>query len=108
MKKTLAILLSVLMLMSLLTACGQEPTQSDVSDTPVPKADVNVVAIAGPTGVGLVKLMENNKNGTAANNYHFTVVSDPQQAVAAVSNGSANIAAVPTNLHVTACLFIER
>lgn len=101
MKKTLTIFLAILMLTSLLTACGQEPTQSDVSDTPLPKTDVNVVAIAGPTGVGLVSLMDKQANGTATNNYDFTVVSDPQQAVAAISNGSANIAAVPTNLAST-------
>lgn len=101
MKKTLTIFLAILMLASLLTACGQEPTQSDVSDTPLPKTDVNVVAIAGPTGVGLVSLMDKQANGTAEHNYNFTVVSDPQQAVAAISNGSANIAAVPTNLAST-------
>ena len=100
MKKVLAVLLSALLSVGLLTACGD--TQSDnSSDAPAVKAQVNVVGIAGPTGVGLVSLMENNKNGTATNDYNFTIVSDPQQAVAAVSNRSADIAAVPTNLAST-------
>ncbi len=100
MKKLTAILLSVLLMVGLLTACGD--TQSDSSsNAPAAKAQVNVVGIAGPTGVGLISLMENNKNGTATNNYNFTIVSDPQQAVAAVSNRSADIAAVPTNLAST-------
>ncbi len=99
MKKLLALLLSV-MLMVGPAACGQadEPVSSD---TPADKATVNVVAIAGPTGVGLVSLMDSNQKGTAANQYNFTVVNDPQQAVAAVANKSADIAAVPTNLAST-------
>ena len=99
MKKIIALLVSALLFVSLLTACGKQPEST--SGAPVEKANVSVVAIAGPTGVGLVNLMENGKNGTAANNYTFTVVNDPQQAVAAVVNKSANIAAVPTNLAST-------
>lgn len=101
MKKLTAILLSALLLVSVLTACGQASNPDSSSAAPVEKASVNVVAIAGPTGVGLVDLMEDNKNGAAANNYNFTVVSDPQQAVAAVANKTADIAAVPTNLAST-------
>ncbi len=101
MKKLTAILLSALLLVSVLTACGQGTEPDSSSEVPAEKADVSVVAIAGPTGVGLVDLMEKNVNRQAANNYTFTVVTDPQQAVAAVANGSANIAAVPTNLAST-------
>ncbi len=101
MKKLSAILLSALLLVSLLTACGQGAAPESSSAAPVEKANVNVVAIAGPTGVGLVDLMEDSKNGASANGYTFTVVSDPQQAVAAVANKSADIAAVPTNLAST-------
>ena len=102
MKKLTAILLFALLLVSVLTACGQDAApDSSIPDAPAVKTDVNVVGIAGPTGVGLVQLMENNKNGAATNNYNFTIVSDPQQAVAAVSNRSADIAAVPTNLAST-------
>ncbi len=99
MKKLLSMVLSIMLIIGL-TSCGQasDPVSSN---TPSTKATINVVAIAGPTGVGLVSLMENNKNGTAANQYNFTVVSDHQQAVAAVTNGDANIAAVPTNLAST-------
>ncbi len=97
MKKPLAIILSILLVLSL-AACGQ---QTPDASEPAVKTDVKVTAIAGPTGIGLVKLMESQTYGTAANNYTFNVVSDPQQAVAAVTNGSADIAAVPTNLAST-------
>lgn len=101
MKKLTALLLSALLLVSLLTACNQDVAPDSSSEAPTEKASVNVAAIAGPTGVGLVDLMEKNVGGAAANDYRFTVVNDPQQAVAAISNKSADIAAVPTNLAST-------
>ncbi len=101
MKKLTALLLSALLLISVLTACGQGGAPESSSAAPVEKANVSVVAIAGPTGVGLVDLMDANKKNEAANNYAFTIVTDPQQAVAAVANKSADIAAVPTNLAST-------
>ncbi len=101
MKKLFALILSTLLILSL-AACGQAtPDSSSTPAEPAIKADVKVTAIAGPTGIGLVKLMESQTYGTTANNYTFNVVSDPQQAVAAISNGSADIAAVPTNLAST-------
>ncbi len=100
MKKYVAVVLAAVLSLMMLAGCGQtEVTSSDVK--PVEKADVNVTAIAGPTGVGMVSLMEKNEEGAAANNYTFNLVSDPQQAVAAVTKGTADIAAVPTNLAST-------
>ena len=88
------------MLLGLAAGCGSEtPVEEPAAEYQA--VDVNITAIAGPTGVGLVDLMQKQTDGTAANNYTFNVVSDPTQAVAAISNGSADIAAVPTNLAST-------
>lgn len=65
------------------------------------KVKMNVTAIAGPTGVGMAQLMAQNDARKTANEYKFNVVTDPTQAVAAISSGSADIAAVPTNLAST-------
>ena len=103
MKKLLVLLLSVLLVMGLLAGCGAEGAetktkdeQENVEQENVEKAKINITAIAGPTGVGLVDLMQKQADGKAANEYTFNVVSAPDQAVAAVVNGSADIAAVPT------------
>ncbi len=91
MKKVSLILLALVMMVSMIAGCGGS----------YEAVDVKITAIAGPTGVGLVDLMQKQDEGKAANNYSFDVVTVPDQAVAAVVNGTADIAAVPTNLAST-------
>lgn len=68
---------------------------------PKAKTKVRITTIAGPTGVGMVNLMAGQDAGTAANDYTFDLVNDPTKAVSAISGGSTDIAAVPTNLAST-------
>ncbi len=98
MKKLLALIVSVLLLFSLAACGGNEPADNSSAPAPAPKTKVNITAIAGPTGMGLVSLMDAQTKGTAANDYAFEVVSDPQKALTAIVNSSADIAAVPTNV----------
>lgn len=81
MKKMIAVLL--MMSIFLTAACAvAEP--------------VRVYALKGPTGIGMVQMMNNN-DGT----YEFTLAGAPDEVVAAVVSGNADIAAVPTNLAAT-------
>ena len=96
MKKYMALVLSVLLMISALVGCNPAAVEDEYE-----AVDVNITAIAGPTGVGLVSLMEKQDVGKAGNNYTFNVVNAPDQAVAAIVNGTADIAAVPTNLAST-------
>ncbi len=93
MKKWMSIVLATLLAITLLAGCG--------ASAPEEKTSVNVCAIAGPTGVGMVSLMEQDAKGTATNEYTFNLVNDPTQAVAAITQKTADIAAVPTNLAST-------
>ena len=92
MKRVIAILMVSLLVVGVFAGCGKEEKQG---------AEVRITAIAGPTGVGLVDLMQKSADNATANTYTFNVVSDPTQAVAAITNGTADIAAVPTNLAST-------
>ncbi len=107
MKKLIAILLTLVLCLGL-AACGTDTTSSDnkseavseaVSDTAEPEESVTlkVLTLKGPTGIGMAKMMEDNTAGK----YAFTVAGQPTEAVAAVSTGKADIAAVPTNLAST-------
>ena len=93
MKKTVSILL-VFAIMLAFAACGAK------NETYQP-VTMKVAGLAGPTGVGLVKLMSDKDAGTAKNDYQFSVVSDPQEIVAGMLNGSYDIAACPVNLAAT-------
>ena len=101
MKKYIALMSAVLLLVAMFAGCSRTIDDASNSDAAVNKASVNVTAIAGPTGVGMVSLMDKDAQGTSTNDYTFNVVTAPEQAVAAITNGSADIAAVPTNLAAT-------
>lgn len=83
MKKLFAMILTLCLAMSLASFAVAEEA-------------INVYALKGPTGIGLVKVMNDN-DGT----YSFTLAGAPDEVTAAVINGEANIAAVPTNLAAT-------
>ena len=91
MKKFAKILALIATIAMILTAagCGSSP------------ADINVAVIKGPTGVGMVSLMDQAKSGKASNNYTFTVASAPTEVVPLLATGETDIAAVPTNLAAT-------
>lgn len=96
-KSLLALFLAVVMLFALV-ACGgssdNDTTTADTSaDTTV--ADVtekiNVAAISGPTGMGMVDMMDDEK-------YSFKLTSDPTEIVSLITTKAADIAACPLNL----------
>ena len=74
----------------------EEPT-SVVEETTYEAVDINVGTIKGPTGAGMVKLMDDAANGAAANNYTFTLSADASEVVTKVVAGEYDIACLPTN-----------
>ena len=116
MKKMIAFVLALMMVLSM-TACAQEeaqptaaataaPTEAAVETTAAPEtvaaaAPINVMVLNGTTGFGMASLMDAAANGKAAQEYNFTVETDASNIVAALANGSADIAALPTNAAAT-------
>lgn len=81
MKKIFALLLALALTLSMATGVLAD------------NAPINVYALKGPTGIGMVKLMNDN-DGT----YAFTLAGATDEIVSAVASGAADIAAAPTNL----------
>ena len=112
MKKLFAIVLALVMVLSV-TACAKEEAQPNVAETAAPteaapvevpaetappaSAPVNVMVLNGTTGFGMANLMDAAAKGEAAQEYNFTVETDASNIVAALANGSVDIAALPTN-----------
>lgn len=72
------------------TSCTPKTEQAAVT--------VNVMALKGPTAMGMVKLMEDNAEGRSNNNYNFEIVGTADEVVAKLTKGETDIAAVPANL----------
>lgn len=70
----------------------------EVQDKGTDKIEINIAALKGPTGMGMVKLMEDAANGSAANNYKFTVAGEADVISTGLVKGEFDIAAVPCNL----------
>ena len=94
MKKLLALLLAAIMVFALVS-CNNDNNNGKNENEDV---TVRVMALKGPTGMGMVQLMENDQNGTSANDYDFTLAAAPTEVVAAIVKGSVDIAAIPVNL----------
>lgn len=118
--KLLALTLAIIAALSLfvLASCGktETPDTPDLEETkneetkeetkeeetaaePEAKPEkIRVITLAGPTGMGMAKLIEDDTNGKAAYDYEFTVASAPDQVSPEVIKGNYDIAAVPVNL----------
>ena len=60
---------------------------------------VNILALNGPTAMGMVSLMNQADQGEVADeNYNFQIVASPDEVTSAIAQGTADIAAVPANL----------
>ena len=90
-------------LMAAVLAAGCASTPSSSSSAPsdgssAAKSAVRIQTIKGPTGIGMVHLMDAQEKGTAQNDYTFTVASSPDEISAKILNNEVDIAAAPTNL----------
>jgi NitT/TauT family transport system substrate-binding protein len=91
MKKILVLLLVLCVGVAAFTGCKKEVTGGKA----------NVVALKGPTGMGMVKLMEDDELEKSTNDYTFRLVGAPDEIVGLITTGEVDIAAVPTNLAAT-------
>lgn len=87
MRKVVAMLLCVGMIAGVLSGCGAKE-----------KAELHVVALTGPTGIGMVKLMADNEAEDTDVNYTFELVGAADEITGKIVNGDVDIAAVPCNL----------
>ncbi len=103
MKKTITLLLSMIMLLSVVSCADKNNTNlnsiADVSsETSVEKKQVNMAVLKGPTAFGTLGLMDSNDKGQSKNKYNFTVSAAPDEVNGKIIKGEVDIAAVPANV----------
>lgn len=120
MKKLTSLMLTAALALSLLAGCapkapagsGSSGSQSgsgsdssssasgsgSASQPEDGRATVNFTVLSGPTGVGAAQLLSENQGGATLNDYAVTVAAENKEVTDALVNGSADIAAVATNV----------
>ncbi len=73
-----------------MTAC----TKADKQD----KTTINVAALKGPTGMGMIKLINDAEKGSTKNEYNITLAGSPDEITGKIVSGEIQIAALPINL----------
>ncbi len=91
MKKKVKILtMAMFLIISVLFAVG---CSNEKATKETKKEKIKIAALKGPTGMGMVKLLDENKE-----DYEITMFDSPDQIVSKVVNGEVDGAAVPSNL----------
>lgn len=85
---------------SAVSSVAKDTSSASVSSSAVTaeKTTMKVDTLKGPTGLGMLKMMQDTDAKTAANDYRFTLDSDPTAAVAKLTSGEVDMAGLPTNL----------
>ena len=77
---------------------GSKASASAVSTAETP---ISVVALKGPTGLSMAKLMDDSESKKTDGTYNISLVSSPDEIVSEVTGGKVDVAAAPTNLAAT-------
>lgn len=86
MKKILSMILVLMLVLGVAGFAAAEET------------GVRIASLKGPTSMGLVKLMQDDKNGESAQDYDFTLSGTADEIVPLLVKGELDIAMVPCNL----------
>lgn len=91
MKKVLAVLCTMALTISIFAGCAGEAASDPV--------EINVVALKGPTAMGMVSFMDKADSGEITDNqYQFSIVAVVDEVTPMIVKAEADIAAVPANL----------
>ncbi len=90
MKKTISIILAILMLTLTFASCKKPEESND--------ATIRVAGMTGPTGIGLVSLADKSEKSETSQKYNISFYTKADEIVPLLVKGELDIAAVPANL----------
>lgn len=90
--KSMLLLVLTIIISTLFVACSNGNVLNDKNETKA-KEKIKIATLKGPTGMGMVKLMEENQS-----DYEISIMDSPDQIVSKIVNGEVDGAAMPSNL----------
>ncbi len=103
-KNTFTIILCLVLTFALLAGCGKKnaSTSTDVpketpTDSAAEQVSVTVAGLAGPTSMGMIKMISDKALNSDAYAVNYEIASAPDQLTAKLITGEIQIAALPTN-----------
>lgn len=104
MKKKLTIVLCLVLAVALLAGCGTKteapspsPSQEAPSPSPVEQVNVSIAGLAGPTSMGMIKMISEKALNSDAYAVNYEIAAAPDALTGKLINGEIQIAALPTN-----------
>jgi len=104
MKKNLTLVLCLVLVFALLAGCGTKtepasptPSEAAASPSPVEQVKVSVAGLAGPTSMGMIKMISEKALNSDAYAVNYEIASAPDTLTGKLINGEVQIAALPTN-----------
>lgn len=97
-KKLLGLIIAICTLFTSITGCSSDTPTNNATQDNYTSVNINIGCMKGPTGIGMIKLLSESDEGTAANNYNYTIAGTADVLSTALVKGDLDIAAVPCNL----------
>lgn len=111
MKKSIAVILSTLLILSVFAGCGKKADPASGTDLVTPQVPaseaglpdddqqtIRLAALKGPTAMGLVKLIDNAAKGEADYAVDSNIYGAADEITALLADGKLDMAAIPCNL----------
>lgn len=98
--KSIALIFALLILVS--CTAKKDRAENKLEEKNISTLDerttMKILALKGPTGMGLSKLMEENERGNTRNAYEFELTESPENLLAKAVKDEADIIAMPSNM----------
>lgn len=94
-RKNVFLILIISIFFMMLCGCAKEKNSEN---TETKQLDINIGCMKGPTGIGMIKLLNDSDEGKSANHYNYTIAGTADEISTALVKGKLDIAAVPCNL----------
>ncbi len=95
MKKFIALILSVTLIVATFVSCGDKKVNEE---TPKAQTTIRIGGLKGPTSIGMVKMLDDAENSKTANKYDFTLAGAADELTPKFINNQLDIVALPINL----------